>query len=157
MYASLDFDRLEYIIGGLTARPLMVSQAMGKSALRKSLEKVIEGIFDMDPGIRMVAVYQGQYIIAGGMRKGVESYDPDDAYGIDMQLSKMGEIAQGWEKWFGQLEALTLKYEKLNLTFHPLAKGRFLVMSSEPEVNSFTTMKKIRSRPDFKKLAQSIP
>lgn len=135
----------------------MVSQAIDRSTLRKSLEKVIEGIFAADPGIRMVAVYQGQYMLAGGMRKEVESYDPDDAYDIDMQLSKMGEIAQGWQAWFGNLEALTLKYEKLNLTFHPLAEGRFLVMSSEPKVDPFSVMKKIRSRPDFKKLAQSIP
>ncbi len=148
---------LERIIGGLTARPTVASQTIDKSALRKSLEKVIEGIFEMDPGIRMVAVYQGQYILAGGMRKGVESYDPDDAYDIDMQLSKMGEIAQGWETWFDRLEGLTLKYGKLNLTFHPVAKGRFLIMSTEPEVNPFAVMKKIRSRPDFKKLTQSIP
>lgn len=130
---------------------------MDRSAFRKSLEKVIEGIFDLDPRIRMVAVYQGQYILAGGMREGVQSYDPDDAYAIDMQLSKMGEIAQGWQQWFGQLDALTLKYEKLNLTFHQVAGGRFLVMSTEPNVDPFSTMEKIRARPDFKKLGQSIP
>lgn len=135
----------------------MVSQTYGGSSLRKSLDKVIEGIFAMDPGIRMVAVYQGQYMLAGGMRKGVESYDPDDAYAIDMQLSKMGEIAQGWQSWFGRLEGLTLKYGKLNLTFHPVAEGRFLVMSSEPHVDVFTTMKKIRAGSDFKKLTLSIP
>lgn len=135
----------------------MVSQAVDRSALRKSLGKVIDGIFDLDPGIRMVAVYQGQYMLAGGMRKGVDSYDPDDAYGIDMQLSKMGEMAEVWQTWFGKLEMLAFRYEKLNLTFHPLAEGRFLIMSTEPKVDPFTTMKKVRSRPDFKKLTYSIP
>jgi hypothetical protein len=130
---------------------------MDRNAARKSLEQAIEGIFDIDPGIRKFAVYQGQHVLAGVMRKGVESYDPEDAYNIDMQLCKMGEITQGWEKWFGQLEALTLKYEKLNLTFHPLSRSRFLIMSSEPAVDSVTTMEKIRSRPDFKNLDQSIP
>jgi len=135
----------------------MVSQTADRSALRKSLERVIEGIFDMDARIRMVAVYQGPYILAGGMREGVDSYDPDDAYDVEMQLSKVGEIAQGWEKWFDRLQALTLKYEKLNLTFHPMGKGRFLIMSTEPDVDSFSVMEKVRARPDFKKLAQSIP
>lgn len=135
----------------------MVTQAIDRSTIRKSLEQTINGIFELDPGIRMVAIYQGQYMLAGGMRKGVASYDPNDAYDIGMQLSKMGEIAQGWQRWFGQLEALTIRYEKLNLTFHQIDEGRFLVMSTEPSVDPVSTMKKIRSRPDFKKLAGSIP
>jgi len=117
----------------------------------------MDGIFAIDPGIRMVAVYQGQHMLAGGMRKGVESYDPDDSYDVDMQLSKMGEIARAWQSWFGELESLTLKYEKLNLLFHPIDESRFLVMSTEPHVNPLATMKKIRARPDFNSLTQLIP
>lgn len=135
----------------------MVSQAIDRSTVRKSLERIIDGIFAIDPGIRMVAVYQGQHVLAGGMRKGVESYDPDDSYDVDMQLSKMGEIARAWQSWFGELESLTLKYENLNLTFYPIDESRFLVMSTELGVNPLSTMKKIRARPDFNSLAQLIP
>ena len=135
----------------------MSSQTVDRESLRKSVERVIEGIFAIDPGIRMVAVYQGQYMLAGGMRKGVKAYDPDDAYDIDMQLSKMGEIAQEWQSWFGSLDGLTIRYERLNLTFHPVSERRFLIMSTEPGIDPVATMKKIRSRPDFKKLARSIP
>ncbi len=135
----------------------LASQTVDRNAVRKAVEEFIERVFAVDPGIRMVAVYQGQYMLAGGMRKGVKPYDPDDAYDIDMQLSKMGEIAQEWQTWFGSLEGLTVKYEKLNLTFHPVSEGRFLIMSTEPGVNPISTMKKIRSRPDFKRLARSIP
>jgi len=135
----------------------LVSQAVDRSTLRKSLERIIDGIFAIDSGIRMVAVYQGQHMLAGGMRKGVESYDPDDSYDVDMQLSKMGEIARAWQSWFGELESLTLKYEKLNLLFHPIDESRFLVMSTEPHVYLLATMKKIRARPDFNSLTQLIP
>ena len=105
----------------------------------------------------MVAVYQGQHMLAGGMRKGVVSYDPDEAYDIDMQLSMMGDIARRWQEWFGTLEGLTLKYKKLTLTFQPLDDGRFLVLSSEPKVDPIATMNKIRSRPDFDRLTRLIP
>jgi len=134
----------------------MVSQSLNRSR-RQSLERVIGRIFEMDKGIRMVAVYQGQYMLAGGMRKGVDSYDPNDAYEIDMQLSKMGEIARSWEQWFGELSALVLKYDKINLTFQPLNGGRFLVMSTEPQVDSISIMTEIARGGDFKLLAEAIP
>ncbi len=135
----------------------MASQATDKQAQRRSVEGVIEKILAMDLGIRMVAVYQGQYMLAGGMRQGVQPYDSDDAYDIDMQLSKMGEFARQWQTWFGKLEGLTLKYEKLSLTFHPISEERFLTMSTEPSVNPVTMMGRIRAMPDFRKLARSIP
>jgi hypothetical protein len=43
---------------------------------RRSIEKIIGGIFELDGGVRFVAVYQDQYLLAGGMRKGVDAYDP---------------------------------------------------------------------------------
>jgi hypothetical protein len=76
---------------------------------RKSIRKVIGRIFELDTGIRFAAVYQDQYLLAGSMRKGVDAYDPDDPYGVDIQLAKMDEIARVWQRWFGRLDTINLR------------------------------------------------
>jgi hypothetical protein len=124
---------------------------------RRSIRKVIDGIFELDAGIRFVAVYQGQYLLAGGMRKGVDAYDPDDSYDVDMQLAKMGEIARVWQRWFGHLDTISLRYGRVNLLFRPLGKGRFLVMSTEPRVDAEGILSHTLSQSDFRILAETIP
>ncbi len=96
----------------------------------------MQGIFKHDKRIRFVSIYQDQNLLAGGMRPGVESFDPEgDAREIDLQLAKVGEITRAWQPWFGRLVRFTVKYEKITLGFHPLGSGRFLVISGEPEAN----------------------
>jgi hypothetical protein len=111
----------------------MPPQASTRKTEGERLSKVIEGIFTHDKRIRFVAIYQDQYQVAGGMRPGARSHDPEEeAREIDLQLAKVGEIARSWQRWFGNLVAFTIKYEKITLGFRPLAAGRFLVVSSEP-------------------------
>ncbi len=114
----------------------MSSQPASKNGDREHLNRLIQGIFKHDKRIRFVSIYQDQNLLAGGMRPGVRSYDPEaDAREIDLQLAKVGEITRAWQPWFGRLVRFTVNYEKITLAFHPLGSGRFLVISGEPEVN----------------------
>lgn len=125
---------------------------------RRWLEKAIDQIFELDEGIRFVAIYHEQYMLAGGMRKGTTSYDPEDeAHDIDVQLSKIGEIARSWQRWFGSLRALVLSYERINLVFQPLGEGRFLVLSTEPSTDSVSLTEKLRKNRDITSLVEKIP
>jgi hypothetical protein len=108
---------------------------------RAFLKSLVDSIFKQDPRIRFVAVYEGQYTIAGEMRPGVPSYDPEGvAREIDMQLAKMGSIAKSWEQWFGRLDAIALRYSKVNLIFKPLGDGKFLVVSTEPDYDPLSLL-----------------
>ncbi len=125
---------------------------------RKSLIKLIDEIFAADVRIRFVALYQDQYILAGGMRKGSSSIEPEEeAQDIDLQLAKIGEITRSWQKWFGSLDAIALRYERLNLLFKPLKEGRFLVLSTEPGLNPLDALEKLRKDQNYGLLAERIP
>jgi hypothetical protein len=135
----------------------MVSQASGRTQ-RRLLAKTLEDIFELDRGTRFVAFYQDQYMLAGGMRKGTQSLDPDDeAHDIDLKLAKTGEIARSWQRWFGDLEAMVLKYERLNLLFVPLSEGRFLVLSTTPATDPVSLADALRRRIDLGSLVCKIP
>jgi len=121
----------------------------------KSLKKLIDDLFDVDPRIRFIAVYHGRHIIAGGMKSNLDSYDPDDeARDIDLQLEKIGETVRGWQRWFGRLSNLTLRYEKINLVFHPLQQGLFLVLSSEADFDPESVLAKLRAHPSYSTLIE---
>jgi hypothetical protein len=121
------------------------------------ISSLIDRIFEADSGVRFVAIYQEQHMLAGGMRGGRSSYDPEEeAYDIDLQLAKIGEMTRSWQKWFGNMNALVVSYEKLNLVFQPLSEGRFLVLSTEVGLNSFELLEKLAQQ-DYKRLADMIP
>jgi hypothetical protein len=108
---------------------------------RAFLKSLVESIFKQDQRIRFVAVYEGQYTLAGEMRPGVPSYDPESvSKEIDLQLAKMGGIAKAWEQWFGRLDAIALRYSKINLVFKPLSDGKFLVVSTEPDYDPLSLL-----------------
>lgn len=90
------------------------------------------------------------------MRKGVEAYDPEDSYDVDMQLAKMGEIARVCQRWFGRLDTIDLRYERVNLLFHPLGSWRFLVMSAEPQVDAEGILPRMISQSGFETLAEMV-
>lgn len=134
----------------------MVTEA-SRRRQRVYLRGLIDKIFGADSGIRFVAIYQDQYMLAGGMRPGQSSFEPEEtAHDIDLQLSKIGEITRSWQKWFGSLDAIALKYEKLNLMFQPLKEGRFLVVSTESMVSPFEVLAKLRNQ-NYGRLAEIIP
>ena len=133
-------------------------QTSDRKLQRKSLKNLIDELFDIDPRIRFIAVYHGQYIIAGGMRPDLESHDPDDeARDLDLQLEKIGEILRRWQRWFGKLRAFTLSYERVNLIFQPLEGERFLVMSAEPELDPSSVIMKVEAHSSYRTLTEEIP
>ncbi len=133
-------------------------QTADRKLQRKSLKKIIDEFFGIDPRIRFIAIYHGQYIIAGGMRPNLESHDPDDeARDIDLQLEKIGEILRRWQRWFGKLHAFTLRYERVNLIFQPLEGERFLVMSTEPELDPSSVIMKVEAHSSYRTLTEEIP
>ena len=133
-------------------------QTSDRKLQRKSLKKLIDELFAIDPRIRFIAVYHGQYIIAGGMRPDLESHDPDDeARDIDLQLEKIGEMLRTWQRWFGKLYTFTLRYERVNLVFQPLGGERFLVMSTEPQLDPSGLMVKIEAHSSYMTLTEEIP
>jgi len=135
-----------------------VPQTADRKLQRKSLKKIIDEFFGIDPRIRFIAIYHGQYIIAGGMRPNLESHDPDDeARDIDLQLEKIGEILRRWQRWFGKLHAFTLRYERVNLIFQPLEGERFLVMSTEPELDPSSVIMKVEAHSSYRTLTEEIP
>jgi hypothetical protein len=91
------------------------------------------------------------------MRKGVDAYDPDDSYDVDMKLAKMGEIARVWQRWSGHLDTIILRYERVSLLFYPLGRGRSLVMSTEPRMDAGGILSQLLSQSDFRVLAETIP
>jgi hypothetical protein len=135
----------------------MVSQTARKTR-RKVFAKTLDDVFGIDKGIRFVAVYQGQYMLAGGMRKGTRSFDPEEeAHDIDLKLARIGEIARSWERWFGGLKTLVLRYERLNLLFLPLSEGRFLVVSTTPATNPVSVADALRRQLDLGSVVSKIP
>lgn len=135
----------------------MPAQTSARSRETQRLNKLMEDIFNRERRIRFVAVYQDQYLLAGGMRPGSRSHDPvEEAHEVDMQLSKMGEIARSWQRWFGQLESFVLRYERITLAFHPLGEGRFLVLSCEPDFDA-SSIASIVTPQGYRILQEDIP
>jgi len=125
---------------------------------KRSLKKLIEKAFGVDERVRFVALYQDQYILAGGMRPNLASYDPEDeSRSVDLQLAKIGEIVRTWQRWFGKLSRFTLKYEKINLVFQPLGEGRFLVLSGDSDFDPSIVLQRLRDDQDYKLLMEGIP
>jgi len=131
--------------------------AASRRKRRAYITSLIDRIYSASPGIRFVAIYQGQHMLAGGMRRGLSSIDPEEeAYDIDLQLAKIGEITRSWQRWFGNMNAFVVGYEKLNLVFQPLGEGRYLVLSTEAGLNSFELLETL-AKQDYKRLADMIP
>ena len=130
-------------------------QASVRKQRGKSLKKLIDDLFGLDPRIRFIAIYQGQYIIAGGMKPNLDSYDPvDEARDIDLQLEKIGEMVRKWQRWFGRLSSVTLMYEKINLIFQPLQEELFLVLSSEVDFDPEDALARLRAHPGYLALTE---
>jgi hypothetical protein len=54
-------------------------------------------------------------------------------------------------------DTIILRYERVSLLFHPLGRGRFLVMSTEPRVDADGILSHMPSQFDFRILAETIP
>jgi hypothetical protein len=102
---------------------------------RAYLLRLLDAVFAIDSRIRSASIYEDQYLIGGGMRPGVTSYEPDEvAKQIDLEFSTIARTAAGWERWFGKMGAVYISYEKVNLYFFRLGGRRFMVVSAEPSL-----------------------
>lgn len=127
-------------------------------AKRWVLATLVDRVFEVDTRIRFVGVYQHHNMLAGGMRKGRKSVDPEEeAVEIDTKLAKMGETAAAWQNWFGNLQGYSIRYENVSLAFVPLGKDRFLLISTEPDLDPFEVVEKLRRDEDFGQLAEAVP
>lgn len=134
------------------------SQVSKRESERKLLGEIIEWIFKRDRRVRFVAIYQDQYLLAGGMREGVTSLDPEEeAREIDLKLAKIAETIGDWQKWFGKLETFLLRYEKVSLIFQPLSNNRFLIISCEPDLDLFPLLKELKGNKRYENLSKLIP
>ena len=97
-------------------------------------------------------------MLDGGVRKGTVSVDPEDeSVDIDLKLAKTGETTRSWQKWFGALNVLLIRYERLRLLYFPLDEGRFLVLSTSPEADLAEVVDPLEEGLDVGTLARRIP
>ena len=69
--------------------------SVSKHIGRRNYSRLLERIFDEDKRIRFVAVYEGQDLLAGGMRPGLSSHDPDEvAKEVDLELARIAKSAE---------------------------------------------------------------
>jgi len=102
---------------------------------RTYLLKLLDAVFGIDARIRSASIYEDQYLIGGGMRPGVASFEPDEvAKQIDLEFATIAKLAAGWERWFGRMGAVYVTYDKVNLYFFRLGGKRFMVVSAEPSL-----------------------
>lgn len=112
----------------------MSSKSVGKSAIQRRYADLVQRIFDEDNRIRFAAVYAGQHLLAGGMRPGLPSYDPEEAASeLDLEFVRIARAAMVSEQWLGKLGAVLMTYEKVNLALLSFEDtDKFLVVSGEP-------------------------
>jgi hypothetical protein len=113
---------------------------------KQMLNDFISKVFSLDEGVRSVSIYHEQYMVAGKMREGVKSLDPEEeAKIIDVSLSRISEMVRKWQTWFGEMCCMSIRYEKINLGLFPLKGGRTLVISTEPSLDTHAIFEKVRS------------
>ncbi len=125
----------------------MASKTLGKRFAQRNYANLVKKVFSEDKRIRFVAIYAGRDLISGGMREGIPSYDPEEqAKELDLELSKIAKSTSNSERWFGKLNGILIAYEKLNLALFPLEDmDKFVVVSSEPDVNLLSVLAKLPS------------
>ncbi len=102
--------------------------------LQVGYEKICTEMFKFDRRVRFAAVLdQSGRQIAGGMRKGIPSLEPQSEdlrliANITIQLS----TDKTWDQYFGRIQYTFLKREKVNiLTFH--LGSKLMLVSTEPD------------------------
>lgn len=123
----------------------MNSKSTGKRLGQRDYASLVERIFNEDKRIRFVAIYGGQDLLSGGMRKELSSYDPEEvARDVDLELARIAKSAKTSEQWFGKLNGIVMSYEKINLGLFSFEDmNKFLVVSSDPDYNPMSLLPKL--------------
>jgi len=123
----------------------MDPNTLSKRVGQRGYAALVESIFNEDKRIRFVAVYGGRDLLAGGMKPGLPSYDPEEvAREVDLELARIAKSAESSERWFGKLNGVVMSYKNINLglfRFEDMTK--FLVVSSEPDYNLLSLVAKL--------------
>ena len=109
-------------------------------------EKLCSQIFEIDPKIRFVAVYDfWAERIAGGMREGLDSHLEEK-----ITINSVNQALLRWksrktmEEWIGKAKYAMAEYEKVKrLTFY-FNENELLLVSTEPDADHENIIKNIK-------------
>jgi len=97
-------------------------------------EKICNEVFKFDRRVRFASILdESGRTIAGGMRKGIPSLEPQSEdlrlmANITIQLS----TDKTWDKYFGRTQFTFIKREKVNILTFPLG-NKLMLVSTEPD------------------------
>ncbi len=100
------------------------------------VEKFADEVFKSDSRIRYVAIVDNQlHVLVSRMRDGVQSLTSDDADRYYMQVGPniLIDVAEKLSPALGQVESVTIRYEKLFMVFFRL-ENFTIVLSFQPTI-----------------------
>ncbi len=109
-------------------------------------EKLCSQIFEIDPKIRFVAVYDfWAERIAGGMREGLDSHLEEK-----ITVNSVNQALLRWksrktmEEWIGKTKYAMAEYEKVKRFTFYFNEDELLLISTEPNVDNEFIIKSIK-------------
>ncbi len=109
-------------------------------------EKLCSQIFEIDPKIRFVAVYDfWAERIAGGMREGLDSHLEEK-----ITVNPVNQALLRWksrktmEEWIGKTKYAMAEYEKVKRFTFYFNEDELLLISTEPNVDNEFIIKSIK-------------
>ena len=116
---------------------------MPRSASHEVIRLSPDQIFEMDPGIRFVALTTefGQPIFSR-MREGLQSISPEEADEAHLEMAPhlMTSIPQKMEPWYGRVRGVVIYHDRL-IDLVMQLKDKFLVLAFEPHTSADTIRK----------------
>lgn len=107
--------------------------------MSSSNEELVEKVLGLNKSIRYCGVIKNGKVIAGGMKKGVDSLEPESQDPKLMtQLSILIGADKGWDSYLGRTDYFLIRKAKVNLILFPLKDLKGVLVSTEP---SFSTSK----------------
>jgi hypothetical protein len=96
--------------------------------------KLVEEVLSLDRAIRYCGVIDKEgKIIAGGMRKGVNSLEPSSLEPkLITQLAILLGADKGWDAYLGKTDYFLIHKSKVNLALFPIAGFGGVLVSTEP-------------------------
>lgn len=72
-------------------------------------------------------------VLAGGMRKGIESLEPrSKEHTLITQLAILMDADKDWDAYLGQTDYFLIRKNKINLLLYPVKGWRGVLVSTEP-------------------------
>jgi hypothetical protein len=107
-------------------------------------EKLAQAVLGLHESIRFCGIIKNGKVVAGGMRKGVESLEPESLDSKLMtQLSILIGADKGWDSYLGKTDYFLIRKGKVNLILYPIKDLRGVLVSTG---RAFSTAKMDRIR-----------